>query len=134
MCISQKKINLKSISISFIFEACKDNKCQPMETKCMIERKEIGANPGMNQRKPECDDDGNYMPRQCTSAKGLCRCVDKETGVPISSGGLESGVVEAEASEMDCQCAQNYHEAIKQGCLLSVHYSDYTSDTEYKVI
>ena len=71
---------MKSISIFFIFEACKDNKCQPMETNCMKERKEVGANPGMNQRKPECDDDGNYMPRQCTSAKGLCRCVDKETG------------------------------------------------------
>ena len=104
-----------------------------METNCMNERKSVIENPGMNQRPPECDDEGYYMPKQCTSAKGLCRCVDKETGTPIKSGGLEPGVVEAEASGMDCKCAQNYHQAIKQACLLSIHYSDYTDDTEYRV-
>ena len=118
----------------FILKACKENKCQPMETKCMEERKQFNAHPGMNQRAPECDDDGYYTPRQCTSAKGLCRCVDKESGIPIDSGGIEPGVVEAESSEMDCQCAQNHHEATKQGCLLSIHYSDYTNDEEFKVM
>jgi len=42
-------------------------------------------------------------------------------------------VVEAESSEMDCKCAQNYHQIIQQSCLLSIDYSDYTDDTEYKV-
>ena len=104
-----------------------------MVTPCMEEARRVRENPGMNQRPPECDDDGYYLPVQCTSPKGLCRCVDKESGVPISSGGLEPGVVEAEASEMDCLCAQNYHKAIQQGCLLSIHYSDYTNDENFKV-
>ena len=104
-----------------------------MATNCMKERNIVIENPGMNQRPPDINDDGYYMPTQCSSAKGLCRCVDKDTGIPIHSGGFEPGVVEAEASDMDCQCAQNNHEAMKQGCLMSIHYSDYTNDTEYKV-
>ena len=104
-----------------------------MVTKCMEESRSVLEKPGMNQRPPECDDDGYYKPVQCTSSNGLCRCVDKETGIPISSGGLESGVAQAKALGMDCLCAQNYHKAIKQGCEMSIDYSDYTNNEEYRV-
>ena len=108
-------------------------KCRPMDTKCMLEARSVWEKPCMNQRPPECDDDGYYKPVQCTSSNGLCRCVDKETGIPINSGGLESGVVQAQASDMDCLCAQNYHKAIQQGCLMSIDHSDYISDEKYRV-
>ena len=84
--------------------ACIQNKCKRMITKCMEEARTVLEKPGMNQRPPECDDDGYYKPIQCTSSNGLCRCVDKEAGIPISSGGLESGVAQARALGMDCLC------------------------------
>ena len=99
-----------------------------MRTKCVQELLEIAANPGMSQRPPVCDDEGFYEPKQCTVQGGLCRCVDKETGEPLATGGLSVGVVEADESDMDCSCAQNFHQVLKDGCLFKTDKADHMTD------
>lgn len=37
----------------------------------------------VSQAPPVCDDSGFYAPLQCQPG-GLCRCVDKYTGDPVS--------------------------------------------------
>lgn len=49
-------------------------------SKCQEEAKEGGRKVG--SFKPQCDEHGNYMPRQCWHATGFCWCVDKD-GKPI---------------------------------------------------
>ena len=65
---------------------------------------------------------------------GLCRCVDKETGEPISLGfGMASNKIEADEQNMNCKCAESYHESLKQGCRMQLDYSLYKDDVEFQV-
>lgn len=49
-------------------------------SKCQEEAKQGTGKLG--SFKPQCDEHGNYMPRQCWHATGFCWCVDKD-GKPI---------------------------------------------------
>ena len=65
---------------------------------------------------------------------GLCRCVDKENGMPISLGfGIASNILEAEEQKMNCRCANSYHESLKQGCRMQLDFGIYNSDLDYQV-
>ncbi len=60
--------------------------------------------------------------------------MDKVTGDPIALGfGISGGISEAETSEMNCQCAQSYHESLKQGCRMIKSYTDYPDEVMYLV-
>lgn len=101
-----------------------------MDSQCLIEKLNVKRNPGMNQREPSCHDDGYYEPAQCTSPIGLCRCVDKEFGKPIQSGGLTVRSVEADQTKMNCKCAREFDEMIKDGCRMSIDKSDFMDDPQ----
>ncbi|XP_066524537.1 CD74 molecule, major histocompatibility complex, class II invariant chain a [Hoplias malabaricus] len=46
-----------------------------VETKCKLEANKV-TRPGVY--KPQCDEQGNYLPKQCWHSTGYCWCVDKE--------------------------------------------------------
>ncbi|MCI4381609.1 hypothetical protein PGIGA_G00253990 [Pangasianodon gigas] len=61
-----------------------------VETKCKIEAGQI--KPGFYQ--PQCDEEGNYKPKQCWHSTGYCWCVDKngkEIPGTLTRGPLECG-------------------------------------------
>ena len=53
--------------------------------------------------------------------------------------GIASGIGEADAVEMDCKCARQFHESLKIGCEMKVQMSDFVNDgveeskTRYRV-
>ncbi|KAL4631347.1 HLA class II histocompatibility antigen gamma chain [Arapaima gigas] len=52
-----------------------------LQTKCQLEAaSHRGVKPG--SYRPQCDKDGNYLPRQCSWSSGYCWCVNKD-GVEI---------------------------------------------------
>lgn len=46
---------------------------------------------------PQCDDNGNYLKKQCQSSTGYCWCVDPNTGIKID--GTETSPAE---ESIDC--------------------------------
>jgi len=78
---------------------------------------------GIDQHPPDCDDEGMFKPKQCLSS-GTCRCVAKDTGVPIF--GLETNMTAAE--NMTCACASQVWELKAHGCAMLVNYDGAGSD------
>ena len=77
--------------------------------------------------------DETCRPLQCYPG-GLCRCVDKNTGEPISLGfGIASSQIEAEEQDMNCQCAASYHESLEQGCRMQLDVSRFETEEDYNV-
>jgi len=73
---------------------------------------------GMDQTRPDCDDDGFWGPVQCTGAD-VCRCVNKKTGRPIH--GVELNMTVA-VNSMTCGCAREAAELKEMGCGMKVKY------------
>jgi len=72
---------------------------------------------GIDQHPPECDDEGMFKPKQCQTS-GSCRCVARDTGVPIF--GLETNMTAAK--DMTCACASQVWELRAQGCAMLVNF------------
>lgn len=53
-------------------------------TKCQAERQEALSLKMVGTFIPNCDPNGNYLPRQCNGSTGYCTCVDTITGASIS--------------------------------------------------
>ncbi|KAM9373502.1 HLA class II histocompatibility antigen gamma chain [Phaethornis superciliosus] len=52
-----------------------DRKAMPavkVQTKCQVEANAGGVHPG--RFRPQCDEKGDYLPRQCNAATGYCWC------------------------------------------------------------
>jgi len=97
--------------------------CSPMlDTACMLALKQYEnalkhGTLGIDQHPPDCDDEGMFKPKQCQTS-GACRCVAKDTGVPIF--GLETNMTAAK--DMTCACASQVWELKAQGCAMQVNY------------
>uniref|UniRef100_A0A673KQ25 H-2 class II histocompatibility antigen gamma chain-like n=1 Tax=Sinocyclocheilus rhinocerous TaxID=307959 RepID=A0A673KQ25_9TELE len=75
-----KKMQLPMRSLPLLVDADEEVKSSPesaveVQSKCQLESQRQ-VRPGYF--KPECDDQGNYMPMQCWHSTGYCWCVDKE--------------------------------------------------------
>ncbi|XP_041079448.1 HLA class II histocompatibility antigen gamma chain-like [Polyodon spathula] len=46
-----------------------------VQSKCQLEASAPSVHPGVY--RPQCDEEGNYLPKQCWSSTGYCWCVDK---------------------------------------------------------
>lgn len=46
-----------------------------MQTKCQAEANFGGVHPG--RFRPECDENGDYLPKQCLASTGYCWCCYK---------------------------------------------------------
>ncbi|XP_058852067.1 HLA class II histocompatibility antigen gamma chain-like [Acipenser ruthenus] len=46
-----------------------------VQSKCQLEASSPSVHPGVY--RPQCDEEGNYLPKQCWSSTGYCWCVDK---------------------------------------------------------
>ncbi|XP_041418737.1 nidogen-1 isoform X2 [Xenopus laevis] len=57
---------------------------EPQKTPCQLHQDSILGSPSVRgarpvgQFLPQCDESGNYVPRQCHSGSGYCWCVDKD--------------------------------------------------------
>jgi len=97
--------------------------CRPMlDTACMLALRQYEnalktGTLGIDQHPPDCDNEGMFKPKQCLTS-GACRCVAKDTGVPIF--GLETNMTAAK--DMSCACASQVWELKAQGCAMQVNY------------
>ncbi|XP_060771186.1 CD74 molecule, major histocompatibility complex, class II invariant chain a isoform X2 [Neoarius graeffei] len=66
---------LTEISVDKLEEEAKTTELPAavLETKCKLDAKDI--KPGFYQ--PQCDEEGNFKPKQCWHSTGYCWCVDK---------------------------------------------------------
>jgi len=93
-----------------------------LDTACMLALRQYenaleDGTLGIDQHPPDCDDEGMFKPKQCQTS-GACRCVAKDTGVPIF--GLETNMTAAK--DMTCACASQVWELRAQGCAMLVKY------------
>ena len=72
---------------------------------------------GMDQRRPQCDAEGDWAPVQC-SGGGVCRCVRQTDGQPIF--GLETNMTAVD--QMTCGCARQAETMRELGCAMKVKY------------
>ncbi|MGD1539679.1 thyroglobulin type-1 repeat-containing protein, partial [Vibrio harveyi] len=75
-----KKMQLPMRSLPLLVDADEEVKSSPesaveLQSRCQLESQRQ-VRPGYF--KPECDDQGNYLPMQCWHSTGYCWCVDKE--------------------------------------------------------
>uniref|UniRef100_A0A3B3WM87 Thyroglobulin type-1 domain-containing protein n=1 Tax=Poecilia mexicana TaxID=48701 RepID=A0A3B3WM87_9TELE len=65
---------------------------------------------GTRSQTSHCDDDGNFLPQQCSGSTGYCWCVDTITGEEIQSTKTAPGVRPVNCGEWFCL---NYHRIIE---------------------
>jgi len=104
--------------------------CVRTDTHCLRALKKyeealVDGKVGMDQTPPVCDPEGFWSPVQCSGAD-VCRCVDKNTGVPIF--GLELNMTVAK-SEMTCGCAREVEELREMSCNMKVKYDGPEKDS-----
>ena len=83
--LNRKKMQLPMRSLPLLVDVDEEVKNSPesaveVQSKCQLEsQKEV--RPGFD--KPQCDEQGNYLPMQCWHSTGYCWCVDKDgTEIP----------------------------------------------------
>jgi len=99
--------------------------CQRKKTNCHDEQDRYdealaAGELGLDETRAECDEEGYYSPLQCYFA-GTCRCVNKETGLPIF--GFTLSPEEAESQGVDCACSRQVQVIKEMSCSLEVDYN-----------
>ncbi|XP_052062991.1 equistatin-like [Mytilus californianus] len=84
------------------------NDAYTTETVCQRELRLVRQNPKPGARKPNCDSDGNYAPKQCSGS--VCYCVKKD-GSQISEYTSHIG----DSAQQTCKCARDSDEFLSSG-------------------